>query len=57
MKRRLLKKDINAEKLFPSGMWLCSAMIDGEYVKKRYMGYTKRAAINLFYNEHKGGVK
>jgi hypothetical protein len=36
------------ERLFPSGDYLCSDIINGEYVKVRYSYYTKREATKLF---------
>ena len=40
-------------KLFPSGMWEVSAVIGGYLVRRRYQGYTKKEAFNLFKDEFK----
>jgi hypothetical protein len=36
------------EKLFPSGDYLITDMVNGNYIKMRYNGYTKKEAIKLF---------
>lgn len=41
------------EKIFPSGGWIISAMVNGRYVKSRYFGYTKKQAIAMFKQEVK----
>ena len=41
------------EKMFPSGGYLVSDIINGEYVKRRYFGYTKKEAIAEFKAETK----
>lgn len=33
-----------------NGTILCSAMVDGRYVSRRYVFYTKREARRLFYD-------
>jgi hypothetical protein len=41
------------ERLFPSGAWLVSDIINGQYVKQRYMGYTKKEAIANFKRKYR----
>jgi hypothetical protein len=36
------------EKLFPSGDYLITGIINGEYIKMRYIGFTKREAMQFF---------
>ena len=36
------------EKLFPSGMYLVSEVVNGQLIKYRYGGYTKREALRRF---------
>ena len=42
------------EKLFPSGMYCVSDVIDNQLIVRRYSGYTKREAIALFKQEVRG---
>ncbi len=51
---KIKRKDVSAEKSFPSGMWYLSAMVDGHLMRRTYMGYTKRVAIDLFIAEVNG---
>ena len=44
--------DILVEPIPTSGGWLCCAMIDDQFVKRRYFGYTKAEAINAFAAEN-----
>jgi hypothetical protein len=44
---------MTAEKMFPSGGWLVSEVIDGGLVTRRYFGYTKREAMRNFKDEAK----
>jgi len=44
---------MNIERMFPSGGWLVSDIINGQYVKRRYFGYTKKQAIEDFKQEIK----
>ena len=44
---------MNVEKLFPSGAYSISDIINGQLVTRRYMGYTKREAIAQFKAETK----
>jgi hypothetical protein len=43
---------MTAEKLFPSGAWQISGVIEGEsdhyYLTRTYYGYTKKEAIRLW---------
>ena len=43
---------MNAEKLFPSGAWQISGVVEGEsdhyYLTRTYYGYTKKEAIKLW---------
>ncbi|MDO8839637.1 MAG: hypothetical protein Q7V31_11980 [Parvibaculum sp.] len=39
---------MTVEKLFPSGDWLVSDIVAGQYEKQRYSGYTKREAVAAF---------
>lgn len=39
------------ERMFPSGGWMVSAMVDGQRVVRRYFDYTRREAIRLFRDE------
>jgi hypothetical protein len=50
-----MKRDnsLTITKLFPSGMWLVSDIINNQLVTRRYMGHTKREAIALFKKETK----
>jgi hypothetical protein len=52
-KPRFLKKDISIEKVFPSGAWGCSVWTDTEWLHCQYFYYTKREAINQFYEDYK----
>lgn len=36
------------EKLFPSGAWECTDIVDGEYYRQTYYGYTKKEALTCF---------
>lgn len=47
------KSEITVERVFPSGAWRCSAIINGQYAHRQYMGYTKREAIAEFYATNK----
>ena len=44
---------MSVTKLFPSGAWQVSDIINGHLVRRVYYGYTKRGAIEAF----KGEVK
>jgi hypothetical protein len=44
---------MNAEKVFPSGAWRISDIINGEYITRQYMGYTKKEAMAEFRAETK----
>lgn len=44
-------KDVQVEKLFPSGGILCYAVVCGTLERRRYFGYTKREAVQLFIQE------
>lgn len=39
---------VTAERMFPSGGWFVSAMVEGYMVGRRYLGYSKREAIAEF---------
>jgi len=43
---------MTVETIFASGGYLITDIIDGEYVKHRYFGYTKREAKALFREEY-----
>lgn len=45
---------MTVERMFPSGGWLCYAVHNGRYIARRYFGYTKKEAIQLFNRELKG---
>ena len=45
---------MTVEKAFPSGAWIITDIIDGEFVKRVYFDYTKREAIAEFKAEFKG---
>jgi hypothetical protein len=49
---KLKASDISVEKSFPSGMLVLSAIVNGYRVQRRYMGYTKRSAIQDFLEEY-----
>lgn len=36
------------ERIFPSGGWCISDIVDGYFVTRRYFGYTKRESIKQF---------
>jgi hypothetical protein len=40
-------------KLYPSGAWEVSAIVDGYLVREVYFGYTKREAVAQFVADHK----
>jgi hypothetical protein len=42
------------ERIRQGGMLLVSAIINGRFVCRRYMGYTKREAVRMFKAEVKG---
>jgi hypothetical protein len=42
---------MTVERMFPSGGWLISDIIAGEYVSRRYFYYTKSEAMALFREE------
>lgn len=42
-------------RIFPSGAWQVSTIINGYLVTRTYYGYTKREAIALFRSETKRG--
>lgn len=44
---------MTTERLFPSGDWLITDIINGYLVRRRYSGYTKREAEKLFKAEVK----
>ena len=44
--------DILVEPIPTSGGWLCCAMIDDQFVKRRYFGYTKAEARAEFIAEN-----
>ncbi len=46
---------MNIERMFPSGGWLITDIINGQYEKRRYFGYTKREAMQCFKDEFKKG--
>jgi hypothetical protein len=41
------------ERVFPSGAWRLSAMVDGYRVSEQFMGYTKRESMRIFRDSHK----
>lgn len=43
---------MTATKLFPSGAWQISAMLNGYLVTRTYFGYTKREALKAFREEN-----
>lgn len=43
--------EMSITKLFPSGAWEISDIINGYLVRRVYYGYTKREAIDEFKNE------
>jgi hypothetical protein len=46
--RRVTYADISARRTF-QGAWELSAVIDGYWVDRQYMGYTKREALRMFH--------
>ena len=42
---------VSIVRLFPSGAWEVSAMVDGFLISRRYLGYAKWEAIRLFREE------
>lgn len=44
---------LSIEKTF-QGAWRISAMVNGYLVSEQYMGYTKREAVAMFKEQHKG---
>lgn len=46
-----------ATKLFPSGAWEVSDIIDGYRVHHTYYGYTKREALREFRRQYGKGAK
>lgn len=45
------------EKLYPSGGYLVSDIIDGQLVKRRYYGYTKKESVRMFKHDIKHETK
>ena len=43
---------MTVEKLFPSGAYIVSDVIDGWLVTKKYYGYSKRGALRMFKQEY-----
>jgi hypothetical protein len=39
---------MTVEKMFPSGGYRVSEIVNGYYVTMRYFGYTKKEAVRLF---------
>lgn len=39
---------ITVSKVFPSGAWQVSTLVDGYRFARTYMGYTKKESIQLF---------
>ena len=39
---------MNITRMFPSGGWMIFAMREGDYVTRRYFGYTKKEAQQQF---------
>ena len=50
-----LDMKINHERMFPSGGWLLSSIVNGQYIARRYFGYTLREAKAQFREELKNG--
>ena len=48
----MIINDILVELIPTSGGWLCCAMIDDQFVKRRYFGYTKAEARAEFIAEN-----
>lgn len=44
---------MTTERIFPSGAWRVSDIIDGYYVSRQYIGYTKREAERAFRAERR----
>jgi len=42
------------ERVRHSGMWVISDIINGALVTKKYLGYSRKEAIQLFRQEMKG---
>ncbi len=42
------------ERVKHSGMWVISDIINGALVTKKYLGYSRKEAIQLFRQEMKG---
>lgn len=51
---KIKRKDVSAERAFPSGAWNVSAIVNGYLMRRTYFGYTKREAIDLFIAEANG---
>lgn len=54
MTKKITYNDIYINRIFPSGGYEVSAMVDGYRVARTYFDYTKREVINLFYKEVNG---
>jgi hypothetical protein len=43
--------DLVVEQLRPSGGWMVSDIVDGYWVRRRYFGYSRSIAIQIFLEE------
>jgi hypothetical protein len=48
---KITRRDVSIDRVFPSGDWRVSALVDGHLVQKRYSGYRWREAIKMFLSE------
>ena len=46
-----LNLTVTVERMFPTGGWIVSAMVEGYLVRRRYLGYSRREAITEFRSE------
>lgn len=54
MSKKITYNDIYIERMFPSGGYEVSAIVDGYRVARTYFDYTKRESLSLFYKEING---
>ncbi len=56
-RNKVYKKDIILTTAFPSGAYVCTALVDNEYVRMSYFFYTKREALDRFWEHVKDLVR
>lgn len=48
----MTKAEITVEKVFPSGAWRCSAIVEGQRVHQQFLGYTKTESLAMFQHNY-----